>query len=107
MKRIAQILFVNPGQYEEYEKRHANLWPEMEKALIEHGARNYSIFLNKQDGNLFAYLEVENQAKYNEIANTEICKKWWDYMAPIMKVNDDNSPVTIDLTEVFHLREGE
>jgi len=28
---------------------------------------------------------------------------WWDYMADIMEVNEDNSPVTIRLEEVFYL----
>ncbi len=30
-------------------------------------------------------------------------RKWWDYMAPLMDVNPDNSPVSHDLREVFHL----
>ncbi|MFK5261399.1 L-rhamnose mutarotase, partial [Lactiplantibacillus plantarum] len=48
-------------------------------------------------------LEVPDVAKYNEIANTDICKKWWAYMEPLMKTNPDNSPVADDLHEVFHL----
>ena len=28
---------------------------------------------------------------------------YWDYMADIMEVNPDNSPVTIPLPEVFHM----
>ena len=32
-----------------------------------------------------------------------IVQKWWDYMADIMEVNPDNSPVTIPLKEVFHM----
>ena len=32
-----------------------------------------------------------------------IVQKWWDYMADIMEVNADNSPVTIPLPEVFHM----
>ena len=37
------------------------------------------------------------------IAETDICKKWWKYMEPLMDTNEDNSPVTTDLQEVFHL----
>lgn len=103
MERIAQIMYVNKDSYEEYEKRHRELWPEMKEELKNHGANNYSIFLNKNNGELFAYLEVPDVSKYNEIANTEICKKWWDYMEPLMKTNADNSPVALDLKEVFHL----
>lgn len=103
MERIAQIMYVNKDSFEEYERRHNELWPEMKEELKSHGASNYSIFLNKNNGELFAYLEVPDVDKYNEIANTAVCKKWWDYMEPLMKTNDDNSPVALDLKEVFHL----
>ncbi|WP_416354009.1 L-rhamnose mutarotase [Agrilactobacillus fermenti] len=103
MARIGQIMYLHKDAYDEYQKRHSELWPEMKQALKEHGASNYSIFLNKDNGELFAYLEVPDVDKYNEIANTEICKKWWAYMEPLMDTNADNSPVATDLTEVFHL----
>ncbi|EIA21237.1 L-rhamnose mutarotase [Listeria fleischmannii] len=103
MERIAQLMYLYPDQQEEYKKRHDELWPELEAALKAHGASNYSIFLDKNTDILFAYLEVESQARYNQIADTDICKKWWAYMAPIMKTNEDNSPVTKELHEVFYL----
>lgn len=89
--------------YDEYKRRHDNLWSEMEEAILQHGAASYSIFLNPNTGQLFAYLEVENEDKWDALANTDICKKWWEYMATLMETNDDNSPVSIDLKEVFHL----
>lgn len=101
--RMAQLMHVYPDQYEEYERRHNNLFPEMRKALKEAGAHNYSIYLDKRTGNLFAYLEVDDVDKYNEISQTPACKKWWEYMEPLMDTNPDKSPVTIDLDEVFHL----
>ncbi|EMG28792.1 L-rhamnose 1-epimerase [Listeria fleischmannii 1991] len=103
MERIAQLMYLYPDQQEEYKKRHDELWPELEAALKAHGASNYSIFLDKNTDILFAYLEVESKSRYNQIADTDICKKWWAYMAPIMKTNEDNSPVTKELHEVFYL----
>ena len=32
-----------------------------------------------------------------------IVQKWWDYMADIIDVNPDNSPVSVDLPEVFYM----
>ncbi|GGG11375.1 L-rhamnose mutarotase [Paenibacillus aceti] len=103
MERIACIMYLYPGNQFEYQKRHQELWPEMKQALKEHGASNYSIFLDQETDTLFAYLEVDNKAAYDKIAETEICKKWWAYMAPIMKSNADNSPVAKDLKQVFYL----
>ncbi len=33
MKRIAQIMFLHADSYDEYQKRHSELWPEMKAAL--------------------------------------------------------------------------
>ncbi|BDR55592.1 L-rhamnose mutarotase [Xylocopilactobacillus apis] len=101
--RVGQLMHVYSDQYDEYERRHNNLFPEMKKALKEAGAHNYSIYLDKKTGNLFAYLEVDDVEKYDQISSTPACKKWWEYMEPLMDTNPDKSPVTIDLKEVFHL----
>ena len=92
-----------PGMKEEYEKRHNNLWPEMQDMIHEYGGSNYTIFLDEETNTLFRYIELEDEARWAESANTAICRKWWDYMADIMETNPDNSPVSIDLTNVFHL----
>lgn len=91
------------GMEEEYEKRHNALWPEMKDMIHEYGGSNYSIFLDKDTNILFGYIELESEEKWAESANTAICRKWWDYMCDIMECNPDNSPVSIDLKNVFHL----
>ncbi|QXN86052.1 L-rhamnose mutarotase [Tetragenococcus halophilus] len=102
--RIGQLMYVYSDQYEEYERRHNNLFPEMREALKEAGVHNYSIHLDKATGNLFAYLEVDDIEKYKQISQTDACKNWWKYMDPIMYTNEDKSPVTTDLHEVFYLK---
>ena len=92
-----------PGMEQEYEQRHNALWPEMKELIREHGGQNYSIFLDRDTDTLYGYLEVEDERKWNKIAETVICQKWWAYMSDIMETNADKSPVTIELVEVFHL----
>lgn len=103
MIRKASIMTVYKEHFAEYKRRHDELWPEMEQALKEHGAHNYSIFLDERNGQLFAYLEIEDEDKWAQMATTDICQKWWAYMDPLMETNSDHSPVSVDLTEVFHL----
>ena len=91
------------GKEEEYERRHNLLWPEMKEMSHEFGGKNYTIFLDEETLTLFGYLEVESDEKWSKSAETEICRKWWDYMADIMETNPDNSPVCVDLKNVFHL----
>ena len=92
-----------PGFKDEYEKRHNELWPEMIEMLHEYGARNYSIFLDEETDTLFGYIEVRDPEYYGKSADTEICQKWWDFMASVMETNPDNSPVSVDLPCLFHL----
>ena len=103
MIRKAFVMEVYPDQHEEYEKRHNDIWPEMVKELKNHGAHNYSIFLDKETNQLFGYIEIEDEEKWKQMAFTKINQKWWAFMEPVMKTNSDNSPVSKDLKEVFHL----
>ena len=87
----------------EYKRRHNLLWPEMKEMIHAYGGKNYTIFLDRETLTLFAYIEIENEKKWAESAKTDICRKWWDYMSDIMETNPDNSPISIDLEDVFHL----
>jgi len=101
--RQAFVMNVNEDQHAEYEKRHRPIWPELEETLKDHGVHNYSIFLLKETNQLFAYVELEDMARWNAIAQTEVCKKWWKHMGDVMPSNPDNSPKSAELREVFHI----
>lgn len=92
-----------PGMEEEYERRHNLLWPEMKDMIHAHGGKNYTIFLDRETLTLFGYIELADPELWAKSADTAINRKWWDYMADIMETNPDNSPVAIDLQNVFHL----
>jgi len=95
---------VLPNFAQEYTKRHNPIWPELKEILQSHGVINYNIFLDKETNILFAHAEILNDEKWNSIAETEVCKKWWKYMADIMEIETDNSPVALDLEKVFSLK---
>ena len=103
MIRKAFRMQVHPDKHEEYQKRHNPIWNQLHRTLTEHGVHNYSIFLDKQTSTLFGYVEIEDAARWDAIAQTQICQKWWAYMKDIMPSNPDNSPVSKELKEVFHI----
>lgn len=94
---------LNDDMAKEYEKRHNELWPEMKDMIHEYGGSNYSIFLDSETNVLYGYIELEDEVIWAKSADTSICRKWWDYMADIMETNEDNSPISKDLSLVFHL----
>ena len=95
---------LNPGCREEYRRRHGEAWPELLEKIRESGVSDYSIFLDEQTDTLFAVQKVSGETGSQDIGGEEIVRKWWDYMADIMEVNPDNSPVSIPLEEVFYLK---
>lgn len=103
MIRKAFKMSVHPDAHAEYERRHNPIWKQLEEALIEHGVLNYSIFLDAEANQLFAYVEVESEERWQAIASTEICQLWWRHMRDVMPANPDNSPKSIGLREVFRL----
>ena len=103
MIRKAFVMTVNSGSEAEYERRHNPLWPELAAVLKTHGVHSYSIFLLEEANQLFAYAEIEDEARWNAIASTPICRKWWLHMKEVMPANPDNSPISEPLREVFHL----
>ena len=104
MIRKAFVMQVNPDAHAEYQRRHSPIWPELEAELKAHGAHNYSIFLDEKRHLLFGFVEIESEARWNAVAQTDVCQRWWKHMADVMPSNADNSPVTDELKEVFYLR---
>jgi L-rhamnose mutarotase len=94
---------VNPGREAEYAQRHAPIWAELEDVLRRHGVRSYSIFLDRDTSDLFAYVEVESEDRWAAIAATDVCRRWWRSMREIMPSNSDGSPRARVLHEVFDL----
>lgn len=103
MIRKAFVMSVHAGQEQEYAHRHQPIWPELEAVLKAHGAHNYSIFLHPETRQLFAYVEIEDEARWAAVAATPECQRWWKHMGEVMPSNPDNSPVAQVLKEVFHL----
>ena len=104
MIRKALKMKVYSQYHGEYKKRHDEIWESLKNVLKSRGAHNYSIFLDGETDSLFAYVELESEELWNKVAETEECKKWWDFMKDIMETNDDNSPKSVELKEVFYLK---
>lgn len=103
MIRKAFKMKVYSEKIEEYTNRHNPIWPELQKVLKGHGVHNYSIFLDRETYSLFGYAEIESEEQWKAIADTEICKKWWAHMSDLMETNNDASPVSVDLENVFYM----
>jgi L-rhamnose mutarotase len=103
MIRRAFRMSVAEGQVGEYERRHNPIWPELEQTLLAHGVDSYTIFHDPDTNALFAYVEMESEERWAQVAQTEVCQRWWRHMRELMPSNPDNSPVSRECREVFHI----
>ena len=94
---------LHKGFEEEYKKRHDEIWPELKNLLKDNGISDYSIFLDETTNDLFGVMKADNAKALGALPAKAIMQKWWAYMKDIMESNEDNSPVSILLKEVFHL----
>ncbi len=90
-------------KHDEYKRRHDEIWPKLAETLKDHGASSYAIYLDETRSLLFASVEIESEERWAAVADTEICREWWAFMADVMASNADNSPVSQELKEVFYL----
>ena len=104
MKRRAFRMKLKPGFEDEYRKRHEEIWPELEALFKSHGVRSHSIYLQEETNRLFAYLEYESEEQMASLTEMPEVQRWWKFMAEIMPANEDNSPESIPLREVYHFQ---
>lgn len=105
---IRYVLEVLPGKEAEYTASHnEGFWPEMGEALVAHGAHNYSISLHAETRQLFAFVEIEDEALWDKIAETDTCQRWWKWMESYIVFGPDSKPSCKELKEVFFFKGNE
>lgn len=103
MTRVAFTMRLKPGTIAEYKKRHDEIWPELSQELRSAGVSDYSIFLDEETLTLFAVQKLSDTNTAAKLPVSPTVRKWWNYMAPLMEVQPDNTPVCKPLQEVFYL----
>lgn len=104
MEKFAFRMQLNSGCREEYIRRHDEIWPELVQLLKEAGVEDYSIHLDPETDALFGVLWRRDDHGMDDLPDHPVMQKWWAHMADIMATNPDNSPVSVPLEIVFHLK---
>jgi L-rhamnose mutarotase len=103
LQRVAFKMKLIRGYEDEYRKRHNAIWPQLQNLLKEKSIEEYSIFLDADTNDLFGYFKVSDRESLDSLPHHPVMKKWWEFMKDIMITNEDHSPLTIPLQEVFYL----
>ena len=103
METIAFRMILHPGQSAEYKRRHDAIFPELAALLKASGVSDYSIWLDEETHHLFAILKRRPDHGMDALPKDAIVRRWWDFMADIMAVEPDHTPVQVPLVRMFHL----
>jgi L-rhamnose mutarotase len=104
MIRNAFKMKLSSGNIAEYRKRHDEIWPELAAELRKAGISDYSIYYDAETQILFAFQKLADENTVDALPKNPIVRKWWDYMNDgIMQYDEKNEPVSVPLSEVFHM----
>jgi len=102
-ERFVFRMRLNPGQEQEYKRRHEAIWPELVTLLKEAGVSDYSIHLDAETNLLIGVLIRREDHGMDALPDHPVMEKWWAHMADIMETQPNNAPVAVPLPRLFHM----
>ena len=98
MKSIGLALKLRPGCYDEYKKRHDELWPEMCAALNGFGI---SMVIYRNGDVLFVHEQAPSEESFAQMGGHPITPRWNKYMAEVLQTDERGDVVFIALPLAF------
>jgi len=102
-ERFVFRMRLNPGQAEEYQRRHDAIWPELSALLRGAGVSDYTIHFDAETDLLIGVLIRAEGHGMDALPDHPVMQRWWSYMADLMETGADNAPVAVPLPRVFHM----
>ena len=102
MERYTWKAHLLNGQFDEYKRRHDEIWPEMTQVLNDAGIHNYTIWCIGDE--LFGYYECAKGAAYAAKVQAEspVVDRWNEYMKDVMVMEfDPETGTSVQLKQVF------
>lgn len=103
MERVFFTFEIRPGQEQEYQRRHDEIWPEMVEALKASGFSNYTIF--RRGTTIYAYVECHPDRKtaFAAMGATDVNARWQKWFADVIARMTDDRGEMFWADEVWHL----
>lgn len=98
MKSIGLVLKLRPGCYDEYKKRHDELWPEMHVALNSFGI---SMVIYRHDDLLFIHEQAPSEESFKKMAAHPVTPRWNKNMSEVLQTHEHGELIFISLPLTF------
>ncbi len=98
MKSIGLVLKLRPGAYDEYKKRHDELWPDLAAAQT---ALGISMVIYRYEDLLFVHEQAPSEESFKKMAAHPITPRWNKHMAEVIQTNERGEVIHIPLPLAF------
>lgn len=106
MERALFFLRLFPGTEAEYDRRHAEIWPELVDEIRESGIRNFSGFRRGTDVWYYGEYEPDMETAFAVHGPKPANQRWNHYFRDVIAQITTESGELIRYDEVFHTNEG-
>jgi L-rhamnose mutarotase len=106
VRRIGSVIGLDAAGAQEYERLHADVWPDVLRQIARSNIRNYSIY--RYGDLLFSYYEyvgTDLAADLAAMAADAVTQRWWALCSPLQRPVAERRPDEWwhVLPEVFHV----
>ena len=98
MISVGMVLELKVGCYDEYKKRHDELWPDLAEVMTKNGI---DMVIYRHEHFLFVYGVAPSQKAWDAVENDPVTPRWNEYMAEVLKVDDNGELIVHNLPQAF------
>jgi L-rhamnose mutarotase len=98
MSAVGLALKLRPGCYEEYKRRHDQLWPELAEAMRQQGI---SMVIFRFNDYLFVHGTAPSELSWQKMKEHSVTPRWNKYMAEVLETDANGEVIFHDLCLAF------
>ena len=98
MTHVGLAMTLKPGCYDEYKRRHDELWPELAERMTSCGI---DMVIYRHGDLLFVHGTAPSPEAWSQLSDDPITPKWNTHMAEVLETGDDGEIVFHELPLAF------
>ena len=98
MSPVGEVLKLKPGCYDEYRKRHDELWPELADLMTTHGI---DMAIYRFEDYLFVCGTAPSEEDWKAIGTHPVTPHWNEYMSEVLESDANGELVRYILPQAF------
>jgi len=98
MNSVGLVMELKPGCYEEYKRRHDDLWPELSHAMTSF---NINMVIYRFGEHLFVHGTAPSGDAWTQLNEHPVTPRWNAYMAEVLKTDESGQIIFQSLPQAF------